>query len=529
MSSLYRPLIESMFRVVDRSGTAVDFVLNQQQAQLDAEWSRRNLVTKIRQHAGISTYVIGRYVAKCLGEQNRRCVIVSAEADATARLLQRARFIINNLKLPPGVAKPRIGQDNMKALSFESTGSTFWIGTAGSRNFGRGDTITDLHLSEAAFYSDAENTVSGLFPAAELGEITVESTGNGRGNWFHRQAVRARNASGFKLFFFSWVGLATCALPLSAAQAQHIQDTLDPVLEEPELFDLGVSLQQLAWRRERVLTDYDGDLLKFKENYPRTFDECFQSTGFSFFPSVKLDRTPKWTQESKSLWVLEGHPKPHLGYFAGIDVSGGVGKDNSVIEMFCVETREQVAEWAANDVGPDDLGHICCDLGRRFNWAYLNPERNNHGLTTISILVGVYPLDRIHRGTTSGVQPSQAILSAIGSYGTYTSETTRGLLLGTARRMLANEYTIHSDELSSELDSFVESKTGKYEADSGCMDDRVMAACHALIAAERAAIMTAQAPAVNESTAVDNPFSWEYLFERAGRLATRYGISERHS
>jgi hypothetical protein len=473
--------------------------------------------------------VIARYVAKCLGEQNRRCVLISAETDATARLLARARFIINNLRLPPGVKKPKIGTDNTRALSFEETGSWFWIGTAGQRTFGRGDTITDLHLSEAAFYEDADKVRDGTFPAAELGEITIESTGNGRGNWFHRQAVRARNEMGFKLHEFYWPGLETCAVPLSAEQVERLLSNLDPALEEPELFDTGISAQQLAWRRERILTDYDGDLSKFKENYPRTFDECFQSTGRSFFAVVRKQLTAKWVQETKALWLLEGHPRADRSYFAGVDVGGGVGKDNSVVSIWCIETREQVAEWVANDVGADELGLAIVDLGRRFNWAYTNVERNNHGLTTLSVLVSRYPLDRLHRGSSSGAAPTQAILSQLSTYGTYTSETTRALLIGTAKRLLANEYTVHSTELESELDSFVETKTGHYEADSGCFDDRVFAACHALIVAERAAIVCLSEPIVNEVRVEDNPFSWEHIFRDAGRHSTDYGISETHT
>lgn len=526
----YRAIIEGMFRVVDRRGVAIDFTLNEQQRQLDSNWSRRNLITKIRQHSGISTYVIARYVAKCLSEQNRRCVIVSAEADATARLLDRARYLLNHLRLPEGVKRPRMGTDSVKAMTFQETGSSFWIGTAGSRNFGRGDTITDLHLSEAAFYEHPENTVAGLFPATELGEITVESTGNGRGNWFHRQAVNAREGQGFKLFEFYWQGVSTCAIPLTEEQAAWLQAHLSDDLEEPELFESGVSLPQLAWRRERIQIDYDGDLKQFKENYPRTFDECFQSTGFSFFPSVRYKPSDRWKRESRSLWVLDGHPREGYRYFGGIDVAGGVGgdRDNSVIEIFCLDTLEQVAEWAANDVAPDELGRIAAALGRRFNNAYLNVERNNHGLTTISVLVGAYPLDRLHRGTPAGGAPSQAILSHIGNYGTYTSETTRGLLLGTARRLLASEYTIHSPALESELSTFVESATGKYEADSGCRDDRVFAACHCLAIVERAAIMLEQPVVAEQSRPEDDPFSWEHIFARAGKSGERYGISGVH-
>ena len=199
--SPYRTVIERMFQVVNKSGQRVDFVLNPVQARLDAAWTRRNIVPKARQE-GVSSYVIARYTAKCLTQENRTCVIISHEAEATQRLLGRANYILDNLK---GGVKPELGRHSRNEIFFKKTNSTFFIGTAGSRSFGHGDTITDLHLSEASRYPDPESIVRGTFPAAERGEITVESTGNGVGNWFHRQAVRAREGLGFKLHFFSWL------------------------------------------------------------------------------------------------------------------------------------------------------------------------------------------------------------------------------------------------------------------------------------------------------------------------------------
>jgi hypothetical protein len=38
----------------------------------------------------------------------------------------------------------------------------FYIGTAGARKFGRGDTITDLHCSEVAFWENAKELTAGL-------------------------------------------------------------------------------------------------------------------------------------------------------------------------------------------------------------------------------------------------------------------------------------------------------------------------------------------------------------------------------
>lgn len=504
--SPYRTVIENMFRIVDRRGVTVDFKLNEQQAHLDANWSRRNLVTKIRQHNGISSYVIARYTAKCLGEENRRCVIVSAEADATSRLLARARFILNNLK---GGVKPDLGTDSQRAITFKKTGSSFWIGTAGSRTFGRGDTITDLHLSEAAFYQDPQGMASGLLPAAELGEVTIESTGNGVGNWFHRQAMLAEQGLGFKLFFYGWRDVSSCSVAFTddTAKATFIS-SLREDLEEPQLAALGISPEQLAWRRERLI-EYEYDLRHFKENYPLTLEECFQSSGYGFFNSVRFAPTDAWKREDASLWVLEPHPKPGLAYVIGADPAGGVGGDETAAQVFCLQTAEQVAEYASAWCEPDVFGDILAALARRFNNAYVNVERNNHGGTTLSRLLDAHPIYLIHRGS-HGEQSTQEILSRLSHYGTNVTPANRGLIIGTARQLLKDTFTIHSPRLKGQLDTFVE-KDGKLGADEGCHDDLVFAAVHALIAVEHAGIAAETHEEVQRQEE-PNPFSFEALF-----------------
>lgn len=531
-ASPHRAIIENMFQVVDRDRRTVPFLLTETQAHLDSHWTRRNLVCKIRQHAAISSYVIAKFTAKCLAEENRSCVLVSHEAEATARLLNRAKFIIDHLR---HASPPKITTDRSNALVFGNTGSSFWIGTAGQRSFGRGDTISDLHLSEAAFYDDPERIRDGLFPAAENGEITIESTGNGRGNWFHQMAQAARDGSGFQLFFYPWRGLASCSLALSPESERILLGSLNPVWEEPELYADGVSLSQLAWRRERITSDYGSNLERFKENYPLHFEECFRPAGLSFFPKARFRPTQAWQQHGLGHWRLEGHPAPGHRYVAGADVGGGVKQDNSVLCIFDIDLQEQVCEWTSNTIAPDEAGHVWSALCQEFNNAYLNVERNNHGLTTISVLTSHYPLDRLHRGTYS-VPQSQVALTHISNYGTYISETTRGLLLGTARALLT-EWTIHSDQLNDELTTFIESRTGKFEAGAGSHDDRVFAACHALYCIERASIMTQWDPppplprqsGFTLDDAGNIALTFDALFPDAGaEPKSQYGISRRY-
>jgi hypothetical protein len=508
---IYRPVIEAMFRIVNRRQETVDFILLPQQRLLDEQFSRRVIVPKGRQGAGVSSYVIGRYVAKCLAEQNRRCVIMSHETDATARLLARARFILNNLK---GDLKPVLGTDNQKAITFPKTNSSLWIGTAGSRHFGRGDTISDLHLSEAAQYEHAEELAKGLLPAAEHGEIIVESTGNGVGNWYHRQCVRAREGRGFRLFFFPSHEMADNVLGFdSAAERERFMQNLDPELEEPDLAAKGHTAEFLRWRRERIQVDFEGDLRTFHQEHPITFDECFQSTGFSFFQKVRYEPTERWQRETRELWVLRDHPSPGVGYVIGADVSGGVGRDNSIAQVLRLDTGEQVAEWVSGHREPDEFGSVLDVLGRRFNGAYINVERNNHGLTTIKQLVGGYPLHLLHRNTHTTAQP-QLLLSHLNDYGTLVGPMNRGLIIAAARRLVATT-PIHSEMLKSEMGTFVEQEGGKIEADQGCMDDRVMAYAHAASCIERAQIMTVTQPQANDNQ--PDPFSWEGIFGEQAR------------
>ncbi len=447
---------------------------------------------------------------------------MSHEADATQRLLNRAHYILEHLK---GEVKPELGRHSRNELFFKKTNSTMYIGTAGSRTFGHGDTITDLHLSEAARYPDVNAVVRGTFPAAERGEITVESTGNGVGNWYHRMCVRARQGRGFKLHFFSWRDMPDYHIDFAddAARAEFAA-SLDEDLEEPTLLAEGVTLEQLQWRRERLSIDFESDIRSFKEAYPKDFDECFQSSGYGFFQKVRYEPTKEWQRESSVLWVLGDHPKPALRYVIGVDPSGGVGHDNAVAEVFCLDTAEQVAEFASAWTEPDTLAGELATLGRRFNNAYIAVERNNHGGTTLSHLLDAYPQYLVHRGS-AGAPSTQEILSRLSHYGTNVTPANRGIILGTTRQLLKDVFTIHSPALKAELDTFIE-KDGKVQADEGCFDDRVMACAHALITVEQAGIMSAVDEQVQRDAEPD-PFSFEGIFKEQGQTQPEFAGTAR--
>jgi hypothetical protein len=136
-------VIETLFKVQNKQGSLVDFALNPSQFAYDEVRTSHDLIPKARQK-GFSTFRVAVQLAKCLGIEGTRAVLISHEAQATQRLLDKAQLMLKHIKGPP----PILGRNSRNELYFPKTESTYYIGTAGARAFGRGDTITDLHISE---------------------------------------------------------------------------------------------------------------------------------------------------------------------------------------------------------------------------------------------------------------------------------------------------------------------------------------------------------------------------------------------
>lgn len=503
-------VIEHLFRIPNKDGIDVDFILNPEQRELDETLTGRDIIPKARQ-MGVSTYFLGRYLAKCLSQRNRRCVVISHETDATQRLLGRVHYMLKHIKGPAAVLR----YSNRNEIQFEKTDSTFYIGTAGAKNFGHGDTITDLHCSEVARWPDPGALLKGLFQAVPpSGSIAIESTGDGVGNWYHRACVRAQQGIGYKLHFLNWLNRPEYRLRLSLKEAAEVLADLQEDLEEPYYHEVyGLTPEQLAWRRLK-LAELDYDLHDFKEQYPCSLEECFQATGHSIFAKVNYRPTKAWHQSESGLFVLGDHPHRDRNYVIGADVGSGVGSEEtnySVASIWCLEDEEEVGLWRRNDWEPDSFGHKLAELGELFNTAYINVERNNHGILTISeLLKSGYPRGAIHRGKESKDHKKE--YGRIADFGTFTSEVTRALVIGNFRKEIQDRWTIHSPVLKGEMDTFIEKENGKQEAQDGCFDDCVMAAAQALFVVPRAATRAAIRYAKPKQTYSD-PFALDTMLE----------------
>lgn len=506
-------VIESLFMIADKDGVDVPFKLNSTQKALDEALTGRDQVPKARQE-GVSAYFLARYTAKCLGQRNRRCVVISHDKESTQRMLARVRYYLDNLRGPKAI----LSHASKNEFTFPKTGSMFYIGTAGARKFGRGDTITDLHCSEVAFWPDPKTLTAGLFQAVpKSGEIALESTGNGVGNFYHKRVMRAEQGkSKYTNHFFNWQDFKEYSHDLTPEEEQRVLNTLDLDLEEDIVHAQGLTAGQIAWRRDK-LEEMDFDLSLFKQEYPMTLLECFQTTGHSIFFKVRYVQSAMWERQSKELYTLGGHPKPGYHYMIGADPAGGVEEDNSCAQIVCLETMEQVAEWASNKVPPDSFGRVLLSLGKDFNNAYIVVELNNHGPVTLGVLRGNYPDYLLFKNRPK---------SSLDAYGFRTGQTTKKISVGVLRRLLASELIIHSELLKGELDTFVEHDDGSLGASVGCLDDRVMAMVMFTAGWTKAALMFTSPPP--EEIEYTEPFSLEAMIEEFRARGITFPIKPQH-
>lgn len=244
--------INRYFDIVDKQGNTIPFQLNPiQQKYLQEDYTGSDIILKARQQ-GFSSVILGLFTKRFLTVQNTYNVVVADNADNAEGLLSRVKFFINSFCEKNGGHPEDILKYNSKYhLYFEGMNSTYIIGTAENKEVGRSKTITNLHLSEGAFYPDLEKILASVVQAVvPNGTKIIETTANGFNLFKDYWEKTKRGETPFKAHFY----------PANAFYSQEV-------------------LQQ----KEKEL----GRL--YKQEYPDKDIEAFISSSESYFDSEALE------------------------------------------------------------------------------------------------------------------------------------------------------------------------------------------------------------------------------------------------
>ncbi|WP_432400966.1 hypothetical protein [Wukongibacter sp. M2B1] len=490
--------IEKYLYIKTKDKRVIPLNMNPIQNQYWDDKTNRDIILKPRQ-LGFTTLKVAQYFERVINEENVTAVIIAHDADSTQKIFKAVQLMYENLPeekkqhLNNGLNKPKYG--NRKEYYFIGNNSRISVGTAGNTSFGRGDTINYLHCSEVAFWTNPEELMTGLLQAVPFdGEVCIETTANGVGNYFYRTYFEAKEGkSKFTSHFYRWFDHPEYNLQLDQGESIELDQ------EEQQLIETyGLSLEQIKWRRWKVseMPDKDGlskeDL--FRQEYPEDEMSCFLTSGRPIFDVKKLmtirkrlekqgknyteytidhaKETDCINEQYKGELKIYKHPEEGRQYVIGDDVAEGkTGGDYSVTEVIDKETGEQVAELHGH-WEPDIFAKKTKRLGEYYNNAIAGIERNNHGHAVLNTLINYdvydYLYHHVNYNSDTGQEESEP--------GFPTNKQTKPILISDLQEAIREGWLpINSIELVDELITYVNLGNGKMGAQEGCHDDRVIA------------------------------------------------------
>jgi hypothetical protein len=490
----------------------------------------RVIVLKARRE-GLSTYVAGRYFWHTTTTPNRYAFMITHEPDATEFVFGMHKRFYENLApaWKPATKYNNIRKLEFNKPKGKGLDSAITVATAGKEYAGSSQLIHYLHLSEMSKWPahTTENLLTSILqcvPDADDSEVVDESTANGIGGKFYERYWAARfkykvhldgrgeiawtcevdpktNPSNpYSAVFFPWFAFPAYKMPVVRWEA-NAGMPFERTKDEQGLVDLhlrGVSEtvvnQKLCWRRKVIEEKCQGQVALFNQEYPATDVEAFISSGATVFdtyqilklmeaapaPVAKYEILPSTgdcvAKPDGHFWVWE-EPRPDRAYVISADVaegieiagSGGQTKyDFSVFDVVDMTTGAQVAQWHGH-IDPDLFGRLLCYAGRRYNVAWLAPERNNHGHTVVTTIMNAgYPRIYVEKIPDPPNKPRKR-------YGWLTTRATKPKAIDQLiAEMRDGTHGIRSKRTFQEMLSFKKDEKGEYGAEEGQHDDCVM-------------------------------------------------------
>jgi hypothetical protein len=478
---------------------------------------QRGIVLKARRE-GVSTYSEGRMFYEINARARRNACICSADLDASNKVFKMAKLFQDNL---PDAVKRATDYSNRKEIVYSAPHmSSFYAATAGKDVLGRGGLTHFLHLTEFAFWSNAKAQFGGAVqevPDDTDTIVLIESTANGVGGAFYDIYMQAYedwqksgDARNFLPIFLPWYIFPKYTQDVVGGfevGKPHASWVLPEWCEyEDELSKvMNCTAEQLMWRRWAIKNRCQGDLSLFKQEYPATVMEAFQSSGRPVFPQSVLNRHESKASEGKQVlfveydgyepqvtsvqkvydaWTILRRPVAEHQYAMGIDTMVGKlsdqtdiksKRDNHGVVVLDRDNREIVAIYRGSCT-QDELAQQCIRCAKYYNDAYVAPELPNGMQVLVRFRDAGYTNLFVRQESDD-----REFVDDVENLGWKTTTTTRPLMVEAFKSFVMEDGVwLNSKPLITEMRQFIYDKTGKPIHGAGKHDDLIFAAMIAL-------------------------------------------------
>lgn len=470
-------MVEHLLWIVNKEAELQLLALNQPQRLLFANWAHQMIALKSRQE-GISTAVLALFFIEAQLIPGLVVAIVSHEDFATRRLLDKVDLFHKHL---PEEMKSRMFHDSDNEKVF-ANGSTIYIGTAGQRAFGRGDTIHRVLVSEEAHYVNPEKLLSGLREAIPMsGYIIRESTPLGDNGYFYTSVQECiEGKSDYTLIPFWWWLADEYRIPRgSELVLEEDRGTLAYTPKEIELMlEKGLDEEQMRWRRWKIRSmRSDNKETLFPQEYIEDLESCWLGPADRVFMDVEEQlqtlslkaRDPIRTEGILEIWR---EPEAGAHYIFWVDPAGGESPTENdphdgVILKLTVGGLEHVASIHSR-MEQKPFAYKVAEIGNAYNLALLIVERNGVGRGVLNYLVNDI--------SYKNLRPEQNAAGELtGKWGWFTDHYNKALMISDAILAIKNGSVVTYDrKLIRQLRALV-NKDGKIVVKAPSRDDRAMA------------------------------------------------------
>lgn len=300
--------------------------------------SRRGLVkaalVKPRQ-VGWSTYIHGRGHWLASKTPGMKIQIVSHTAESTSKFLRRIKKMC---KAAPPMVTPGRQVDNAREMIF-ANGASYAIATAGSPDAVRSDSCHFFHGSEETSWKDAIAVLGSIIPALSGGlgsEAYRETTSKGRNTPWHNFILETQaGENDWEVFFDAWFNHPKYQLTPPPGW-EPSDDDKEARNAYPNVI---LTDAQLYWRRMKIKELRA--LWLFKQEFPGTIDESFQSSADTLYPPDAVYRAAKNGAEGKL--TLDEHAPLIMG------VDPARSGDRTVIAFRQGNVFREIITWAKMD------------------------------------------------------------------------------------------------------------------------------------------------------------------------------------
>lgn len=328
-----------LLKIRTQQGGLAQFRMTEQQRKLHDVAERqlrergcvRIIVAKGRK-TKTSTYVQARFYWKVTHRKGVKAYVIAHDQETTDEIFSMTDRFYRNFPSDPTI-RPTATNNSVRQLRFEELDSEYSVGTAGSKNTGRGMTPHYLHGSELAYWPRGEEIARGVITAVgEMPgtEVWLESTGNGPGDYFHSQVMAAINGeNGYELVFLEWWLEPQYQSDMPIALTEEEQKMLATY---PRL-----TVKNLAFRRKRI-AEYGGDVNLFRKEFPMSVGDVFASSERVHIPPDLVDA------------AVSREYGPDGPLVMGVDPGGG-GHDPTAVVLR--KGGNFIGKWLINDSDPE--------------------------------------------------------------------------------------------------------------------------------------------------------------------------------